>query len=43
MIPVFLTIYQYSPFNSQIKFVILFTVNHKILLMLVQRVKYGIN
>ena len=29
-----------EPFNYQIKFVILLTVNHTILIMLVQRIKY---
>ena len=30
----------YSPFNSQTKFAILLTVNHTIIMMLVQRIKY---
>ena len=32
-----------SPFNSQIQFLILLTVNHTILIMLVQRIQYYIN
>ena len=33
----------FEPFNSQIKFVVLLTVNHTILIMLVQRIQYWIN
>ena len=29
-----------QPFNSQVKFVILLTVNHTIIIMLVQRISY---
>ena len=29
-----------NPFNSQIKFLILLAINHTILIMLVQRIKY---
>ena len=37
------TILTSQPFNSQTKFLILLTVNHTILMMLVQRIEYWIN